>query len=460
MNVILIVSDTFRYDHIGANGNPWIKTPELDKLAAESVVFDRLYTASFPTIPHRTDLITGRYTFPYRGWSRLADDDITIAEVLVEAGYATQLIADTTHLMTADRNFSRGFHGWYISRGQEGDVPFTRFNYEIPEIMPTEKSRISAGPYEASFPNLNAWINREWTWEEDRYPAVTARHVSKWLEENYKREGFFLWVDMFDPHEPWNPPEYLVRHYDPDYDGPPMLHPNYGHASDYTKEELKNLQAHYAAEVTLVSKWVGHILRKIEDLQIEDDTIVIFTTDHGKLLGEHDRVGKTNISENDHRGAWPLYEELAHIPFMVRLPGRKGGRRTNALIQPPDIMPTILDLLGVPIPSRVQGESFAKLVRSPRAKWAREHVFTSSGLPDRPIDSAGPAIRDANWSVHIGHPDGHPHALYNLKSDPGEQKNRFDRHPQVANRLKQALVDFLRSVDTDEAKVQVVEEAF
>jgi len=459
MNLIIIVSDTFRYDHIGANGNNWIKTPELDKLASEAVVFDNLYTASFPTIPHRTDLVTGRYTFAYRGWSRLSEDDLVLAQVLKDAGYGTQLIADTTHLIRDDRNFNRGFDGWYISRGQEGDIPFTRYNYKVPDLVDSKKARNVANPFPAVYPNLNAWINREWTWEEDRFPAVTAKHVSKWLEENYKREKLFLWVDMFDPHEPWNPPEYLVDFYDPDYDGPPMLHPNYGHASAYSEAELKNLRAHYAAEVTLVSKWVGHILRKVEDLQLDKNTLVVFTTDHGMYLGEHDRTGKSNINEDDERGAWPLYEEVTHIPLMIRTP--KGIKeRCSALLQPPDIMPTLLELLEVDIPSRVQGKSFAKLLDHPQADGEREYVFSSSAIPQEPLDIMGPTIRTSEWSLHLGIAEGREQELYHLKSDPQQAHNVFNKHPEVTRKLQSALVEHLRGIGADEAKIKVVENAF
>jgi len=456
MNLILIVSDTFRYDHIGANGNSWIKTPELDRLTGESVTFDRCYTASFPTTVHRTDLVTGRYTFACRGGDGLTANDISLAEVLAEAGYGTQMIYDTYHLVRM--NLYRGFMGWYMHRGQEGDVPFTGFNYPIPEVVPRGKARGAGGYFKAfGYANLNAWINREWTWEEDRCCAVTARHVSKWLEENYKRDKFFLWVDFFDPHEPWNPPEYLVELYQSGYTGPPMLHPNYGHASVYSHAELKNLHAHYAAEVTLVSKWIGHILRKIEDLQLDKDTIVVFTTDHGTYLGEHDRTGKSNRSEDDQRGSWPLYDELTHIPLMIRVPGIKPGRR-DALVQPPDIMPTLLELLQVPIPSRVQGESFAEVIHNPGAQWPRQYAFSSETLSAEWDDVRPTSVRDSQWALHMhGRLPRRPE-LYHLSRDPRQQNNVLGEHPEEAARLHAALVEFLRQVGTGEEKIDVVED--
>ena len=138
----------------------------------------------------------------------------------------------------------------------------------------------------------------------------------QWLEENHLAAPFFLWVDFFDPHEPWDPPEYLVRKYDPDYDGEPMLHCNYGPATDYSPDELNNLWAHYAAETELVDRHLGRILQKIDDLALWDDSIVVVTSDHGTSLGEHNRTGKSNICDHDER-YWPIYPEVGHVPFLI-----------------------------------------------------------------------------------------------------------------------------------------------
>ena len=162
--------------------------------------------------------------------------------------------------------------------------------------------------------DLHSWTNRRWYREIDRFPPRTAELAVEWLEENDQYSPFFLWVDFFDPHEPWDPPEYMVRRYDPNYEGPPMLHPNYGKASDYTEAELQNLRAHYCAEAELVDRWVGRILTKIDDLDLWRNSVVVFMSDHGMSLGEHNRTGKSNINKNDER-FWPLYPEIVHIPF-------------------------------------------------------------------------------------------------------------------------------------------------
>ena len=143
-----------------------------------------------------------------------------------------------------------------------------------------------------------------------------------------------------------------------------MLHPNYGKASDYTGSELRNLRAHYCAEAELVDRWVGRILTKIDDLDLWSNSIVVFMSDHGMSLGEHNRTGKSNISKNDDR-FWPLYPEIVHIPFLVAAPGLEGGRAVDALLRPADIAPTLLDLAGVQAetPEPMHGLSFAPHLR-------------------------------------------------------------------------------------------------
>lgn len=458
MNVILIVSDTFRYDNLGCAGNHVINTPELDSFAEQSVVFDQCHVSSFPTIPHRTDMITGRYSFPHYGWSPLRPELASLAEVLRGAGYVTQLIADTPHLMKHEYNFSRGCHGYYWIRGQEGDISFTRCNYEIPTVMRREKTRVQPLTFGHPLVDLNAWANREWTWEEDAFVAQTCRAASKWLEENYKADKFFLWVDCFDVHEPWAAPEFFVDMYHPGYRGEPMLHPNYGPATAYTKAELKNLWAHYAAETTLVTKWIGYLLRKIEDLGLNENTAICFTADHGMYIGEHNRAGKSNICEEDDRGPWPLYEELTHIPLIIRAPGVKSGQRIRELAQPPDIMPTLLELAGVDGPDGMEGHSLAPLMKGRKVKWPRQHAFCSpaltAGLNDRPKTT----VRSKRWALVIGGQEGSRPELYDMRADPQQKRNVFSKNRTAAERMHRALLRFLSDVGTDEAKIASVSE--
>ena len=125
MNIIVVVADTLRYDYVGANGNDWIHTPNIDKLAARSWVFDHCYSASYPTIPHRIDALTGKYGGPFHPWRPLPFDVLTFPQVLAQAGYRTQLINDTPHLINGGHNFDWPFHAWSFIRGAEVDRPWT-----------------------------------------------------------------------------------------------------------------------------------------------------------------------------------------------------------------------------------------------------------------------------------------------------------------------------------------------
>ena len=134
MNVIVIMNDTVRRDHVAVygvpapwsrlgrpDGEPFIRTPNLDKLASQSALFERFYVSSYPTIPCRTDLFTGRYSFPHRPWQPLEPGDVVLSEVVRSAGYLPVLFFDTPPLGNDDGNFTRGFAGWQWIRGQHAD---------------------------------------------------------------------------------------------------------------------------------------------------------------------------------------------------------------------------------------------------------------------------------------------------------------------------------------------------
>ena len=448
MNIIVLVSDTFRYDYLGCNGNAWIGTAALDRFAERAVCFDRHYLSSFPTIPNRTDLFTGRYSFPFHGWKPLDPGIPVLSTIFGAAGYQSQLICDTPHLMKGIHHFDRGFDGAYWIRGQEGDKPLLKG--DLPPRMEVDGAKTRVDPHLANtrFGNLatlHAWTNRDWAWEEDRFCVRTAQTASRWLEENRGCEPFLLWVDFFDAHEPWDPPEHLVGRYDSSgYDGPPMIHPNYGPATAYTQEELANLQAHYAAEIYLVNKWIGYVLDKIEELGLFDDSVVIFTSDHGMFVGEHNRTGKSNIHAEDER-VWPLYEEISHIPLLIAAPEVAGGRRVSALTQSVDLLPTLMALTGVEKSGLgMHGHSLEPLLTGPSA-WPRQYAFSSTF-----IRNGGPTVTDERWTyLAYGEHGGAPE-LYDLQADPQQQQNVIGEHPAVAQRMQKALVDFLDEVETPE----------
>lgn len=459
MNIILIISDTFRYDNLFDRASLSPRTPELERFAERAVSLSRLYTSSFPTIPHRTDLTTGRYGWPWYPWQPLERSSNHLPVLLSQVGYVSQLICDCPHLFRA--NFNAGFNGAYVLRGQEGDTFFLRMNHPVEHVMPPEKTRSGKHFQEHNLPDLARWTNRLWYREADRFPPRTAALAVEWLEENYEYHPFFLWVDFFDPHEPWDPPEYMVRRYDLDYAGTPMIHPNYGKASDLTPEELKNLRAHYCAEVELVDRWVGRVLQKIDDLGLWDDSIVVFTTDHGMSLGEHNRTGKSNINPGDDR-CWPIYPELAHIPFMIAAPGLEGGRTVDVILQPPDMLPTLLELAEVEVnlAEPMHGKSFAPMLRNEPRNALHDCAISAQYIPtepsEMPLKTNAPVLYTERWAYAPIGADG-PRELYDLETDPYAESNVVSDHPEVVKDLHNRLLGWLREVDAPEETLAVFE---
>ena len=459
MNVILIYSDTLRRDHLGAYGNDWIKTPNLDRLASESVVFDRAYTASFPTVPNRHDVLTGRFTFTYAEWGPLPDDAVSVGEVLKDNGFVTMMIGDTPHIFNHGYNYNRGFSGWKWIRGQENET-FRTYPFD-PEVPAAQKSR-RPETVRQYFRNTHLRY-----WEEDYFPAMTMKEAARWLEENRKADNFFLYVDTFDPHEPWDPPAHYRELYEKDYHGENVIYPKYDFADYLTPEEIKHARACYAGEVTMVDTWAGHLVRRIEELGLADDTAVIFTTDHGFCLGEHDFMGKSII--RDERSAHiPLWDVISHIPLFIRVPGVK-SRRTKAVVQTPDLTATIYDLAGVEAPDTVQGVSLMPVIRMTRDNH-RDIAVSSSSLVHRSAARRFSTVTFENWQLIYGgseagegtaeaatvdsvkrseselyKPGSHGVELYNLEADP--ERDVAAENPEIVRKLHEKYIAFLRKID-------------
>ena len=442
MNIVVIISDSLRWDCLGCYGNGWVRTPNLDRFARECVVFNRAYCGSFPTIPMRADLFTGRYVFQSRGWAPLGPEDRTFAQVLEEMGYVTMMITDTYHLMGAGMNFHRGFKGWHWIRGQEADRYITD---PIPVELPCAPEKLRSPEADVQYLRNTAFRRQE----SDCFVAQTMKAAADWLERNYNHERFLLYVDTFDPHEPWDPPQWYVDLYDPGYEGEVVFHPRYDFSDYLTEEELRHVRALYAGEVTLVDKWVGRLLEKLEDLGLAERTAVIFTSDHGFYHGEHSRVGKHTVL--DPKRGWPLYEEVAHVPLIIRLPGMKPGR-CDALVQPVDLMATILDLAGAQAPEGIHGRSLLPVLRGER-EAVRSLAVSSPKLAEDPDTIVYSTITDGEWTLIYGG-EAVQAELYHLPSDPHQEWNLISQNRDVAERLHREYVRFLEELDTDEERLR------
>jgi len=415
MNLIVIMLDSLRRDHLGCYGNSWIKTPNIDKLAKESILFDNAYTEGLPTIPVRTELFTGCSSLPYRPWQPLTKEDVIISEILKEYDYTSTLISDTYHLFKPDMNFHRGFSCFHWIRGQEADAYVSGpSNKNIDDyIKPTMKGDPVEGMLKQYFKNTESFQK-----EEDYFAAQVMQKAAKWLERNKNEERIFLWVDSFDPHEPWDPPSPFDKMYtDPNYKGPKLIHPKYGKVDWMTKEELKYVRALYAGEVSFVDKWVGFLLNKIKELGLYDNSLIVLLADHGHPHGDHESIMKTPDN---------LYSELIRIPLLVHHPEELyAGKRMDALIQIPDILPTILEIMGLSKETHaMSGKSFWPVVKGEKEK-IRDFIITGYH------ESYHRCIRDKEWSL-IVRPDAKGNELYNIEEDPKEKINLIHEYPEKA----------------------------
>ena len=202
-----------------------------------------------------------------------------------------------------------------------------------------------------------------WKSDGDQHAAQIMKEAVRNLERVDRNKSFFMWIDCFDPHEPWDAPSVydpdLKCPYDPDYEGKDMFLPIQGHVDGlYTDRELEHIRALYAEKVTMVDKWFGHLMNNIRTLGMEDDTLVILVSDHGSPMGK----GEHGHGIMRKCRPWP-YEELAHIPMIMRGPGLPRNRRVRGFVQSCDVAPTVVDWLGIGVHPSMQGHSLLPLAK-------------------------------------------------------------------------------------------------
>ena len=242
-------------------------------------------------MPNRYELLTGRYVCTWtRGWEPLPKNETVLSEALGAEGYASMLVLDTPSLLRDGYNYDRGYDAWEWIRGQEGDRYRTSpLHVDLP--CSPEKLRTNPGNPDGTIVQYlrNVSIRHS---EDDYFPPQTFSAALRWLKENASRERFFLHVDTFDPHEPWDPPKHYVDLYDPGYTCEEVIYPRYGSTDILSAAELHHCRALYAAEITMVDRWLGKLLQAVDDLGLRKTTAIIFISDHGFVLGEHGWIGK------------------------------------------------------------------------------------------------------------------------------------------------------------------------
>ncbi|UCC69531.1 MAG: sulfatase [Armatimonadota bacterium] len=427
MNCVLIIVDSWRMDHCGCYGNEWIRTPNLDALAAESVLFTRAYPESFPTLPVRRALHTGRRVYPFRGhrpqkgdfvgapgWGPIEENLDTVAELLHAQGYRTAFITDTYHQFKPSKNFHRGFDEWRWIRGQEHDCyrsgPVVGDD-AIARHMRVE--RCGSPRWEDHRRYLTNVADR--SSEADYFAAQVFRAGAEWLGQNDDAEKFFLVIDSFDPHEPWDPPAYYRRLYDPDDDVVDVIWSTYASADEFPPRELKRMQANYAGECTMVDRWLGHFMESLRSSGRLEDTVVALISDHGHNLGDANLTGKQG---------YPLTRAVADLIMMIRRPnGEAAGTECDALCYNLDLTVTLMKMLGQEIPDQMEGIDLWPVVRGEQS--GREYVTVAWGPEVTFIDSQW-WCNDVFWGANP--------LLYDIQSDPALTRNLAAEHPEVVQK--------------------------
>ena len=374
--VALIVVDTLRADHVGAYGSPWKLTPHLDAIAEEGVVFSDAVATSSWTRSSVASMLTARYPSSIQVFGRdhaLAPSVTTLAEVLKEQGYATLAVSSNANA-GALYGFARGFD-----------------HFTTPELT-------------RSYP--------------DDLPIHTAEGVTtKALELLDQREEpgpVFLFLHYIDPHDPYLPQPGILDEEEPAgrFDGSRRDLHRMDRAQDLTDEDRERIRFLYRGEIRYCDRWIGALLRGLEERELLDDALLVITSDHGEGLWDHG----VRAHGRD------LYEEMIRVPLIVR-PARASAMRFPIRVDTPvslrDIAPTILDAAAANAPESFRGRSLWPLIDGSRAD-AAEPLFSELQLDHRHFA----AVRDGDVKLienRLAAAGSAALELYDLSRDPGEQ---------------------------------------
>jgi arylsulfatase A-like enzyme len=432
-NVLLITVDALRADHLGACGNRWIETPWMDLLARHSATFCSAYPQQPQTNPSLASLFTSTYPAVHgvrlHMVDRLPDSFDTLAEILQRAGYTTAAVIPWTSLEPAFSGFHQGFHTYEAFVDNEPEALKNPATAALAGIYRRVTDQIAVGSAVESVLGMRQGTEAEIDGRAD----ITAAATVSWLASN-KGNRFFLWVHFFDPHYAWTPPEPWDQLYDQGYTGRydggmGFVYEMREGIFDPDPRDVQYLRALYASEVSYADHYIGQVLGYMAREGILENTIVALTADHGEALGERGSswpAGEYWLHGDD------LYEHGVRMPMIIHDPRHRVERSFPLIpVQSVDVMPTILDLVGLPVPTQAQGKSVVPIISGIESGMDRTAVVT---LGD---DSTTAIIAADGWKLLNARQGGRE--LFYLPADPEERNNLARSYPAQANALAARL---------------------
>lgn len=487
-NILLISSDQQQPDMLGCL-NPLLKTPALDRIVSEGVRFDRAYCPNPTCTPTRASILTGQYPSTHGAWAlgtKLREDATTVAGLLAKSGYDTSLIGKA-HFQPLkstpefpsiecqptlrDLDFWKTFHG-----------PWYGFDHVETARMHAHESHVG-GHYALWLEDhgLSNWREYFRSYPDDPNDKYSLHynsgkcvwdlpeklHHSCWVAERTNEriraaaksdQPFFLWSSFFDPHPPYVVPEPWASMYDPsalpvppgplpgefakmppffvltqtrnpdfsawhDEPGAKMVHGMESHLHDTT--ELSKSRAVYYGMTSLMDREIGRILDTLDELGIADNTLLVFTSDHGHLIGEHGLIGKGPFA----------YEEAVRVPFLVRWPGHVlAGKSSSAIQSLVDLAPSFLRAAGEPVPGEMQGVDQTP-VWVGEAESSRKHALVENRFNPTKFHARTLVTPSHKLTIYRGEGYGE---LFDLEADPHETNNLWDE--PTAGPLKTQLL--------------------
>ena len=353
-NAVVLLLDSLNRHMLGSYGGTEFDTPNLDRFARERAVrFTSHVTGSLPCMPARHDILCGTLDFLWRPWGSIEVWEEPVTARLRRAGVTTMLVSDHPHLFeTGGENYHTDFSAWDYVRGHEGD-PWRTWNDPTWVGVPALPARRGGWYWSDRMgldlgPGGDRGYDRSRTFfrsEEDFPGPKTMRTAADWLRRGAPDdEPFLLFVDEFDPHEPFDTPQPWAGRYDPGWEGDLLIWPPYDvgavGAGRLSEREGRHIRANYGAKLSMIDHWAGEVFAALDERSLWDTTAVFVCTDHGHYLGEKDIWGKPGVMQ---------YEPLGHTPLLVHWPGDAGsaGRECAALTTNVDIGATLADLFGV-----------------------------------------------------------------------------------------------------------------